>query len=134
MATRPGACACGGVRITAEGEPTRVAMCRCGQCQKRTGSTYSVHAYFPEGRVGVEGATERFARSSDSGRRVEFPFCPGCGSTVSWRLELRPNLIGIPAGVFPDPSFPPPEVAVFAPRKHPWVAAPAGVPEHEGMP
>ena len=134
MATRTGTCACGGIRIAAEGEPTRVAMCHCDQCQKRTGSTYSAHAYFPEDRVRVEGTTRCFAPSPDSGRAVRFRFCPGCGSTVFFRLELRPNLVGIPVGVFADPAFPPPELAVFAPRKHPWVAAPAGVPEHEGMP
>jgi hypothetical protein len=56
MQTRAAACACGQLRATCEGEPERVSLCNCTQCQKRTGSVYSVHAYFDRGRVKTEGA------------------------------------------------------------------------------
>jgi Glutathione-dependent formaldehyde-activating enzyme len=70
------------------GAGVSLCNCNCTQCQRRTGSAYSVHAYFDRGRVRIEGESRRFRRSSDAGRWVEFGFCPGCGSTVYWEMEL----------------------------------------------
>jgi len=132
MATHVGSCACGGVKVTATCEPSVVSMCHCLMCQKRTGSTYSVHGYFPRQHVTVEGAAKRYARTGDSGCYIYFHFCPECGSTVFWEVEANPDQIGIPVGAFADPSFPPPTTSIFVPHKHPWVTIPSGVPQHEG--
>jgi len=126
-----GACCCGGVRISAEGKPLTVSMCHCLLCQRRTGSTYSVHAYFPTDKVKAEGQTRVYSRTGDSGGRVDFHFCAGCGATIFWRLGTKTDRTGIPIGVFADPSFPPPNVAIFVPQKHPWVSIPEGTPQHE---
>ena len=107
-------------------------MCHCQQCQKRTGSTYSAHAYFLKEHVRIEGVPKRFSRSSDSGRIIDFHFCPECGSTMFWEYALRPDAYGIPVGLSADPSFPLPEVAIFMVHKHPWVAMPAGIPQYDG--
>jgi len=132
MGAHFGSCACGAITIQAEGDPVTVSMCHCLQCQKRTGSTYSVHAYFPQERVKVQGAQKRFTRAGDTGCDVYFAFCPTCGSTVFWEVEARRGSVGIPVGVFADPSFPPPTVSIFVPHKHPWVSIPEGVPQSEG--
>jgi hypothetical protein len=99
------------------------------QCQRRTGSVYSVHAYFDRAQVRIEGVSKRFRRSSDAGRWVEFGFCPEYGSTVHWEMELRPGDIGVTAGSFADPGFPPPQVAVWTEHRYGWVPLPEGVPE-----
>ncbi|MEO8924924.1 MAG: GFA family protein [Caldimonas sp.] len=101
-------------------------MCHCLLCQKRTGSTYSVHAYFPTEKVRVEGTTKVYARKGDSGAYVYFHFCPECGSTIYWEVEASPGKTGVPIGVFADPTFPPPNVSIFVPHKHPWVSVPEG--------
>ena len=88
MRTRTATCACGQLRAICEGKPESVWLCCCVQCQKRTGSVHSVHAYFPGARVRTEGSAKRFRRSSDAGRWVETAFCPECGSTVYWEAEL----------------------------------------------
>ena len=132
MANHSGSCCCGTVRITAMCEPETVSMCHCLLCQKRTGSTYSVHGYFPSKDVHVEGTTRTYSRTGDSGAFIHFHFCPECGSTVCWEVEANPGKTGIPAGVFADPTFPPPAVAIFVPHKHPWVSIPPGIPQNEG--
>jgi hypothetical protein len=43
-----------------------------------------------------------------------------------------PDLVGIPVGVFADPTFPLPTTSIFVPQKHPWVVIPDGVPQDEG--
>jgi hypothetical protein len=61
-------------------------------------------------------------RRSDSGRKIEFHFCPDCGSTVFWYAEFGPDLIGIAFGAFADPSMPRPTLSVWETMGHPWVA------------
>jgi len=36
------ACNCGQLRLTCEGQPVRVSMCHCLECQRRTGAVLSV--------------------------------------------------------------------------------------------
>lgn len=132
MANHSGSCSCGKVLITAMCELEAVSMCHCLLCQKRTGSTYSLHGYFPSKDVHVEGTTRNYSRTGDSGAYIHFRFCPECGSTVCREVEASPGKTGIPAGVFADPTFPPPSVAIFVPHKHPWVSIPPGIPQNEG--
>jgi hypothetical protein len=131
VVSRLAICACGGIRITCEGEPATVSMCYCQQCQKRTGSAYSVHAYFSITQVKIEGATKGFTRSSDSGRMMNFCFCPECGSTMCWTAPARPDEIGIPLGLFADPSLPPPNKALFVRHRYPWVSIPDGISQYD---
>ena len=128
MQTRTAACACGQLRATCEGEPEGVWICNCTHCQRRTGSVYGVGAYFERARVRTEGAAKRFRRSSDAGRRADMAFCPECGSTVFWELEMLPGKVGVAAGAFADPDFPAPHGAVWTEHKYRWVPLPEGVP------
>jgi hypothetical protein len=128
MRTRTATCACGRLRATCEGEPEQVWLCNCAQCQKRTGSVYSVHAYFERARVRTEGAATLFRRSSDAGRWVVTAFCPACGSTVYWEAERAPGRVGVAAGAFADPDFPAPQGAVWTENKYRWVPLPEGIP------
>jgi hypothetical protein len=105
MAMHTGSCACGQIGIRAACEPQTVSMCHFLLCQKRTGSTYSVHAYFPTEDVRVAGTTKVYARKGDSGAQVYFHFCPECGSTMCWEAEASPGKTGIPVGVFADPTL-----------------------------
>jgi hypothetical protein len=76
MTTRTAACACGQLRIVCDGEPTWVAACHCTACQRRTGSAYSVNAYYAKQGMNIEGTSKVFTRRSDAGRDVRLHFCP----------------------------------------------------------
>ncbi len=125
MTTRRAACCCGQLRVTVTGEPTRISMCHCLECQRRTGSTFGAQARFPKENVTIEGTEAAYTRVGDSGGRATFHFCPTCGSTVYYRLEGVPESVAVPVGAFADPSFPPPRVSVYEERKHPWTGIPA---------
>jgi len=43
---RTASCLCGDLRITAEGDPARVNMCSCMECQRRSGSAFQIGAFF----------------------------------------------------------------------------------------
>ncbi len=127
---RTARCTCGRLQVACDGDPVRISICCCRACQRRTGSAFGVGAYFPEAAVAVEGAASAFTRSSDAGRWLTFRFCPECGSTVYWTMELRPGIVGVAAGASADPDFPTPEVALWTEAKAPWAPLPEAIPAH----
>ena len=120
MNARTASCACGQFRIVCAGDPERVALCHCLDCQRRTGSAFSVAAFYPRDAVTPEGHEKTTRRLGGSGRGLTFHFCPDCGGTVYWEPEFRPEWIAVAVGCFADPAFPQPEKAVFEDRAHPW--------------
>ncbi|MBO9624562.1 MAG: GFA family protein [Sphingomonas sp.] len=120
MPARLASCSCGQLRLTCEGEPLRVSICHCLECQKRTGSVFAVQARFPRDRVTVEGHAAQWTRRGDSGTAASFHFCATCGSTVYWEPEAMPDVLYVAVGAFADPGFPPPQVSVYEERRHPW--------------
>ena len=121
MITRTATCACEQLRVTCIGDPVNISLCHCLDCQKRTGSTYGVAAFFSRKDVKANGAFRTHRRGSDSGFAVSFHFCPNCGSTVFWEPERKPDSIAIAVGSFADPTFPAPSQSVYNERRHPWV-------------
>lgn len=114
-------CACGQIRAHCAGEPAKVSLCHCLECQKRTGSTYGIAAFFPAEQVEAIGQAKCYIRSSDSGFDVSFFFCPGCGSTVYWKPSRMPALIAVAVGAFADPAFPEPSQEVYGEHRHHWI-------------
>jgi hypothetical protein len=131
MTSRIASCSCGQLRLTCEGEPIRISICHCLECQKRTGSVFATQARFPRERVTIEGTSSQWTRRGDSGQSATFDFCPTCGSTVCWAPNDASDFIYVAVGAFADPSFPPPRVSVYEERRHPWALAAGELPlEH----
>jgi hypothetical protein len=121
---RQASCSCGQLRLICQGEPARVGICHCGECQRRTGSAFSVQALYPRDQVQPpEGIVKRYARVAESGRTVNFGFCPECGGTVFWEAEMRPDMILVAVGTFADPGFERPSLSVWERTQHPWTKA-----------
>ena len=49
--------------------------------------------------------TVRHTSRIESGRWIRNEFCPQCGTTVSWTLEMRPGLRAIAGGSLDDPNW-----------------------------
>ena len=127
MNERTASCACGQLSITVRGEPLRISICHCDQCQRRTGAPFGQQARFPKDRVAIAGESRRFERIADSGNQICLHFCPECGSTVYYELGIAPDDYGVAVGCFADPMFPAPKVSLYAERKHDWVALPGDI-------
>ena len=122
MTSRTASCRCGQLRAAASGEPVRVSVCHCLDCQKRTGSAFSVQARWPVDQVAIEGQSKVWAHFADSGNRITHHFCPECGSTVHYSIEGKfDGLVAIPLGAFDEPYFAAPAFSVWEERKHEWV-------------
>jgi hypothetical protein len=80
-----------------------------------------VGAFYPADAVTISGTAKEFSRRADSGAYVHGYFCPNCGSTVYWKAEKLPTMIGVAVGAMADPNFPVPARSVFERSKHAWV-------------
>ena len=122
MTTRTASCRCGQLTATTTGEPVRVSVCHCLNCQKRSGSAFAVQARWPADQVTIAGSSKSWVNVADSGNRITFHFCPDCGSDVHYEIEGKfDGLIAIPVGAFADLDFPRPRFSVWEERKHDWV-------------
>ena len=121
MTTRHAACSCGQLHLTIDGEPSRIAVCHCLECQRRTGAVISNQARFRREQIGFAGKSSTWTRTAASGNALTFHFCPTCGSTVYWKPDVLPSLIGVAVGALGDPGFPAPAFSIFERSKHHWV-------------
>lgn len=125
MTNRLASCSCGQLTARVVGDPVRISICHCLNCQRRTGGPFAQQARFPRENVTVAGRSTVYVITGDEGTRAHFHFCPQCGATVYYEPEAMPDFVAIPVGAFADPGFPAPTVSVYEERKHPWVVPPA---------
>jgi len=89
-----------------------VSLCHCLECQRRTGSTFGIGAYFSRDAIQTEGNFRSYRHKSDGGLAVQFHFCPVCGSSVFWEPKRKPDTVAVAVGSFGDPIFPAPSQSV----------------------
>ncbi len=130
MIEREASCSCGQLQLIAQGEPTRISVCHCLACQRRTGSAFGFQVRFPRERVRTSGRFTEYVRISDEGDPRTYYFCPECGATVYYVLGSAPDLIAVPIGAFGDPTFPAPRISIWESRKHEWVTLPPQIERH----
>ncbi len=131
MSQRLASCSCGQLTARVSGEPVRVSICHCLACQRRTGSAFGQQARFRREQVSLAGVSLAYVRLGDEGSRIEFHFCPSCGSTVYYEPQGLEEYLAIPVGAFADPGFPAPSVSVYESRMHGWIVPP---PDAEHIP
>lgn len=124
-------CRCGALTAEAHGEPVRVSVCHCRDCQRRSGSAFSAQVRFPADRVVVAGPATSYQVTGESGRWGRFRFCPTCGTTVAYEIEAMPDVIAIPLGTFEDPGAFDPRHSVWEGRKLAWVGITGDVEHHD---
>jgi hypothetical protein len=122
-------CACGALRLSLREATKLVVACHCFACQRRTGGPFGVNAFYAVDAVEISGVAKEYIHVGESGRRVRAYFCPTCGSTVYWKPDALPSMIGVAVGMLADPDFPPPMISIFERSKHRWVQL-AGEVEH----
>ncbi|WP_413719102.1 GFA family protein [Silicimonas sp. MF1-12-2] len=122
-------CQCGQLTLDAENDPDFVIACNCKACQKRTGAPFGVGMYFRKDGLSIGGRSNSWARQAESGRMLENHFCPDCGTSLYWTLEMRPDHIGVAYGCF-DTPVPDPIRAIWMQEKHDWVSFPETWPSY----
>ncbi|MBX7483939.1 GFA family protein [Qipengyuania qiaonensis] len=122
MKARVASCQCGRLSAACKGEPVRISVCHCLDCQKRSGSAFAAQARFPADKVTTEGEHRVWTRTAENGNTSDHHFCSVCGSEVWYVARPHRDLVAIPVGRFADPAFPAPNYSVYEARKHSWIA------------
>jgi hypothetical protein len=114
-------CSCGALTLTLAEPSELVVACHCLDCQRRTGAPFGVGAFYPLNAVAISGTPKEFTRDAANGGKVRTYFCANCGSTIYWKADKLPMLIGVAVGALADPNYPAPVRSIFEQWKHNWV-------------
>jgi hypothetical protein len=132
---KDGGCQCGAVRYRVSEEPVRVAICHCTQCQRQSGSAFSMAMIVRDAAFALlQGQLKLWTRSSDAERPVICGFCAECGTRVTHRAELYRGFTNVRPGTLDDRSWLRPTMSVWMSEKQPWVQVPDDLVLHETQP
>jgi hypothetical protein len=121
-----GACQCRKVRYEIRQEPLTVYACHCTECQRQSGSAFSLSMIVPrEGMAIVAGEPEEWLRRTDSGRMVSCAFCGDCGVRLYHNPKANEAITIIKPGTLGDQSWLRPVGHIWTRSAQRWFAIPA---------
>jgi hypothetical protein len=117
-----GRCLCGSVSYKLEAEPFAQALCFCTNCQRQTGTAFSVVIGVARDAFKVEGDTLASIDTDGEihGTTTHRHFCSACGSPIYSAIDAQPELVYVKAGTLDDPSWLEPNIEVFTRSALPW--------------
>jgi hypothetical protein len=119
-----GHCLCGAVRYSVTGAPVPLSttVCNCEDCQRSSGSAFSIVVPVRSATLHLEGeplATFQ-TTGTDSHESRARRFCPRCGSQVLSVLAEAPEITWLKAGTLDDCSWLSPTMEVWTQSAQPW--------------
>ncbi|MGB3455438.1 MAG: GFA family protein [Litorimonas sp.] len=126
---RQGRCLCGAVRFAAHGQPHEIDACHCSMCRRQTGGGPYYAAQFKGGITFEADETLRWYKGSDTGERG---FCTVCGSTIAWRMQAIPDMIGVSLGTLDDTNGLALEAHIFTDSAPDYYPLPTDAPHKTG--
>ncbi|MEM7446592.1 MAG: GFA family protein [Pseudomonadota bacterium] len=123
-----GHCLCGAVKYSTDAEPAMIAVCHCTDCQRQSGSPFSVNVLVPVEEIEISGAPlKQFVINGDSGMKVTRRFCSDCGSPLTTQLEAFNNLAAIKAGTLDDSTWVKPTIQIWCDSAQSWAHVDADI-------
>ena len=120
MTVYTGGCSCGAVRFSVR-DYLYALVCHCDACKKRTGSAFGVSVVVENVDVlELRGQTKTYTRVAESGRPVDYVFCPGCATTIYWVIKKFANRKIFAGGAFDDMRVIPAAGEMYNESALPW--------------
>jgi hypothetical protein len=129
-----GGCLCGKVRYSTAADPIFTGVCHCRNCQKESGSAFSVVVAVPKPALTVMGTLKTYSDRGDTGKPMYRMFCPECGSTVMEEAAAMPEVVMLTAGTLDDTSAVQPSMHIYCASKQNWTELPADAKSFPKMP
>jgi hypothetical protein len=123
MAKLDGSCLCGKITYSCDAEPVATAVCHCTDCQRQTGTSFSIIVGVPSDALHVEGdSLGSFTTvGTDTQQEVARKFCRECGSPIVSVADAMPGMSFIKAGTLDDTSWLEPQMHVWSDSAQPWI-------------
>jgi hypothetical protein len=134
MRALTGRCLCGQIQYSANADPAIIAVCHCKNCQKQTGTAFSLIVGIPRSTLSIQGRLKTFCDTGDSGQVVERNFCPECGSPIISNVAVMPELTFIKAGTLDDTSWLNPKMHIYCDSAQHWSLVPEDCQKFAKMP
>ncbi|AEO55928.1 hypothetical protein MYCTH_2300265 [Thermothelomyces thermophilus ATCC 42464] len=94
-----GHCLCKAVTYTADVDaPLLTGYDHCDDCQRQSGSTYSLVVVVPKDKLEVKGPLKKWEGKGSSGKSVWRWFCQECGSPIAHDPDAAPEIIALKGG------------------------------------
>ena len=119
-----GSCQCGRVQYSLTAEPLMTYACHCQDCQKRTGSAFSMGAVIPLSAISLSGDLSEWQRISDKGNVNSRYSCNHCGNIVYGVSDNAPELAKLQAGTLADTRNLDVEAHIWVQNKQQWLPLP----------
>jgi hypothetical protein len=133
-----GGCQSGALRYEITQAPTLVYTRHCTDCQRVTGSAFSMALVVAADAFHLTGTAPRpIQRRADNGRTVTRWVCPDCGTWICSGPRLDPathDALRAQAGTLDDTSWLRPTVHFWTRSTPPWVVLPEGDRRFETQP
>ena len=120
MSKLKGRCMCGQIRYDSQAEPLMTAVCHCPDCQRQTGTSFSIVVGLPVDQFEHTGDISIYTTTGESGESVHRHFCGTCGSPIYSLPEAITGLIFLKAGTLDDTSWLQPQSEFFCETAQPW--------------
>jgi hypothetical protein len=122
-----GGCQCGKLRYEITEAPRLVYTCHCTDCQRMTGSAFSIAVVVANQAFRLTGVEPRLIpRIADSGAVRNRWVCPECGSWICGDPMQGSAVRTARAGTLDNTSWVRPTVHLWTRSKQPWIALPEG--------
>jgi len=132
-----GQCLCGKVKYSSDAaEPVFTIICHCDDCQKQTGTSFSMTVGVPKESLVFENEDnlKEYVGEAASGKKVQRMFCKDCGSPIISMPAVMPDLTMIKAGTLNDKSWLKPTHQFWCSTKHPWLELSDELEKHDRNP
>jgi hypothetical protein len=128
-----GGCQCGKIRYEITEAPRLVYTCHCRDCQRITGSAFSLGVALSQSAFYITAGEPRaIQRMPDNGRLNTRFVCPDC---ACWVYSLpRGGVVRVRAGTLDDTSWLQPTRHIWTRSKQPWITFAESDETFEGQP
>jgi hypothetical protein len=124
MGKLDGRCLCGAITYSSQAEPLFTAICHCKNCQRQTGTAFSLVVGVPIAALDVQGEpSDHVTVGEDHGHSVHRHFCGACGSPIFSISEGNTDIAILKAGTLDDTSWLTPQLEVWGESAQDWVEA-----------
>ena len=129
-----GACQCRRVRYEINEEPLTVYACHCTECQRQSGSAFSLSMVVPrESITVVSGKPKEWLRAHESGRIISCIFCGDCGTRLYHNPRANMAITVVKSGTLDDAAQLRPVGHIWTRSAQKWFAIPADAVTYDGQ-
>lgn len=129
-----GGCQCKQVRYQFSGEPLTCYACHCTECQKSSGSAYTLSMILNRKDIEIIKGEVAINRFNHNGVIVERHHCSNCGTAFWYGADEYPDIIAFKPGTFDDTKWFKPIAHLWLRSVQPWVKLDSDITQYQKQP